>query len=71
MQIPHASEQLSPGATAIEPVLWSPGGTAAALEQEKPLQREACTTAKTQHSQIINKYFLKKRVEKWLLDTAV
>ena len=26
-KIPHAAEQLSPLATAIEPVLWSPGGT--------------------------------------------
>ena len=52
---PHASEQLSPCATTIEPVLWSPGASPTepaccnnqsshrvhAPQQEKPLQWEA------------------------------
>ena len=39
-KIPHAIGHLSPRATAAEPVC--PG--ACALQQEKPLQREACTS---------------------------
>ena len=50
-KIPHATEQLSSYTTTIELELWSPGTTATeahvpracALQQEKPLQREAPT----------------------------